>query len=226
VSLSNWGLPLSQSLPAAPLRSASLLPERASADGTHRRLLEEALRLFGARGFHGVSVREIAQGAGVRASSMYAHLASKEQVLFELMLIGHEEHHDLLRRAVLEASNEPMAQVTHLVEAHIRFHAEYSLLARVANRELAALADDSRSRVLAVRSQSEQLFLDVIERGIRLGVFDVPDPWLAYAVIGGIGIRVGEWWELRPDYQVEDVVAAYSVFVRRMLTAGAAGAQP
>ncbi|MHB8508090.1 MAG: helix-turn-helix domain-containing protein [Candidatus Dormibacteria bacterium] len=67
-----------------------LLPARADADGTHRRLLEAALVLFGDRGFHGVSVREIAEATGIRPSSMYAHLASKEQLLLELMLIGHE----------------------------------------------------------------------------------------------------------------------------------------
>jgi AcrR family transcriptional regulator len=195
----------------------TLLPPRAEALGTHRRLLEEALQLFGERGFHGVSVREITQAAGLRASSMYAHLSSKEQVLYELMAMGFEEHQDALRKALLEAGSDPVEQIRQLVDAHVRFHADYSLLARVCNRELAALAPESRERVMAVRSQSEQLILDVIERGVRLGTFDVPDPWLAYAVIGGIGIRVAEWRLLRPDYSADEVAAAYQVFAVRVL---------
>src|SRR5947208_7175397 len=95
-----------------------LLPARAIADGTHRRLLEEALLLFGQRGFHGVSVREIAEATGIRASSLYGHLESKEQLLFELVIVGHEEHHDLLRRALLEASADPIDQISRLVRAH------------------------------------------------------------------------------------------------------------
>lgn len=195
----------------------SLLPERATSDGTHRRLLEEALVRFGQRGYHGVSVREIARGAGVQASSLYAHLESKEELLLELMMLGHEEHHELLRRVLLEAGSDPAEQVAELVAAHVVFHATYPLLARICNRELAALGEANREQVLAVRNQSEQIFVDVIERGVRLDVFDVPDSWLATAAIGAMGIRVAEWWTDELPFAVGDVVEAYRVFTLRLL---------
>ena len=208
---------------AAPVQASTtpLLPPRATADGTHRRLLEEALLLFGQRGFNGVSVREIARAAGIRASSVYGHLESKEQLLFQLTFVGHEEHHEVLRQALLEAGADPVDQITRLVDAHVRFHATYPLLARVCNRELAALAPESRDTVLAVRHQSEQLFLDVIDRGIRLGAFDVPDPWLGLAAIGAMGIRVAEWFD-DADYPVDHVATTYAEFAARLLV----GAQP
>jgi AcrR family transcriptional regulator len=202
--------------PAIQAAGGPLLPPRATADGTHRRLLEEALVLFGERGFHGVSVRDIAHATGIRASSVYTHLESKEQLLYQLMIIGHEEHHEVLRAALLESDADPVAQVTLMVDAHVRFHARYSLLGRVCNRELAALSPSSTERVTAVRRQSEQLFLDVINRGVRLGVFDVVDPWLAFAAIGSIGIRVAEWWDQR-TYPIEEVVRAYTSFAPRLL---------
>lgn len=207
--------------PARPVKAAAeipLLPSRGDAAGTHRRLLEEALVLFGDRGFHGVSVREIATAAGIRASSVYAHLSSKEQLLFELMLIGHEEHHDQLRHALLEAGTDPVAQIDHLVRAHVLVHTTYPQLCRLANRELAALSPASQERVLAVRLQSEALFGDVIDRGTRLGAFAVPDTWLAVAAIAGAGIRISEWWEARAGYDAEDVAASYSTFAVRLLT--------
>jgi len=200
--------------------STSLLPPRATADGTHRRLLDEALLLFGQWGFNGVSVREIAKAAGIRASSVYGHLESKEQLLFQLTFIGHEEHHEVLRQAMLEADADPVDQITRLVAAHVRFHATYPLLARVCNRELAALAPESRDKVMTVRHQSEQLILDVIERGIRLDAFDVSDPWLAFAAIGSMGIRVAEWWD-QVDYAVDDVADAYAEFAVRLLKSSA-----
>lgn len=204
---------------ASPVPTRPLLPPRASADGTHRRLQEEALERFGERGFHGVSVREIARAAGVQASSVYSHLASKEELLFQLMFMGHEEHHEALRHALLEADADPVSQVRHIIEAHVRFHAEYSLLARVCNREMAALSPASREKVTAIRRQSEQLFLDVITRGVRMGVFDVPDPWLAAAAILAGGLRVCEWWSDEAPYSVDDVINAYQTFSTRMLTA-------
>ncbi|MHB1854519.1 MAG: TetR/AcrR family transcriptional regulator [Acidimicrobiales bacterium] len=210
-------MPEAQAPSNAQAPDEELLPPRAAADGTHRRILEEALVRFGARGFHGVSVREIAQAAGIRASSVYAHLESKEQLLFELMLIGHEEHHARLRQAGLEAGPDPLDQLGRVVEAHVRMHATYPLLCQVANRELAALTPSSADRVISVRRQSEQVFTDVISRGVRLGVCQVPDPWLATAAIGAMGIRVAEWWDQARGFDVEAVVSAYVEFAVRLV---------
>jgi AcrR family transcriptional regulator len=196
-----------------------VLPARATSDGTHRRLLEEALLRFGRSGYHGVSVREIARAAGVQASSLYSHMASKEHLLLELMLIGHEEHQQLLRDALLDSGNDPEDQIKRLVGAHVVMHATYPMLAKICNREMEALGPANRARVRAVRTQSEQLFIDVIERGCRLGVFSVPDPWLATAAIGGMGIRVAEWWSAELPYSVEDVVSSFGLFAARLLRA-------
>jgi AcrR family transcriptional regulator len=208
---------VAEAQPAQPAQSSpSLLPPRATADGTHRRLLEEALLLFGQWGFNGVSVREIAKASGIRASSVYGHLESKEQLLFQLTLLGHEEHHEVLRQALLEADSDPVDQITRLVRAHVTFHATYPLLARVCNRELAALGPESSVTVIGVREQSQQLFLDVIDRGIRLRAFDVPDPWLGLAAIGAMGIRVAEWFD-DAAYDVDHVADTYAEFASRLL---------
>jgi len=196
----------------------TLLPARATADGTHRKLLEEALVLFGERGFHGVSVREIAEAAGIRASSVYAHIESKEQLLSQLVTIGHEEHHDLLRRALLEASADPVDQITRIMRAHVYLHATYPLLARICNRELEALGAGSRERVMDVRNRSVQLITDVIDRGMKMGVFHVAEEWLATAATAAMGMRVAEWWDDALGYSVEQVADAYATFAVRLLT--------
>ena len=71
---------------------------------------------------------------------------------------------------------------------------------------------------MSVRHHSEQLFLDVIERGTRLGVFDVEQPWLGLAAIGGMGIRVAEWWDPAFGFDVDTVSETYARFAVRLLT--------
>jgi AcrR family transcriptional regulator len=204
--------------PTALAGTDALLPPRATADGTMRRLLESSLELFGARGFHGVSVREIAQAGGVRASSIYAHFPSKEAILAELMMVGHEEHREWLRAALLDAGAAPADQIRAVVRAHVGFHATYSLLARVGNRELAALAPPSLQGVAAIRLDDEHLFLGIIERGMRLGAFRVEEPWLAFAALGSMGIRVAEWWDQSRGFSVEQVANRYAEFAVKLLT--------
>lgn len=52
---------------------------------TRERLLESASRVFGARGFAGASVEEIAEGAGYSIGALYSNFDSKEQLFLELM---------------------------------------------------------------------------------------------------------------------------------------------
>jgi AcrR family transcriptional regulator len=195
-----------------------LLPPRARADGTHRRVQEMALVLFAERGYHGVSMRELASALGMTASSLYGHVASKEELLLQLILLGHEEHRDGMRGAVLDvADGSAASQLAAATRAHVRMHATYPTLATVANNELRSLGPDAQAAVQAVRGDAEGLLRDIIERGVRLGEFDCPDPWLAMAAIGAIGIRVASWY--RPDtspYPVEHVCDRYAEFALRI----------
>ena len=195
----------------------TLLPPRVAVDGTSRRILLSALVLFAERGYHGVPVREIARGAGVRASSMYEYRASKEQLLLDLMLMGHEEHAGWLRRAIEEAGDDAAERMADLVRAHVRMHATYPMLARVANRELSALSPDALARVLEVRSASEELIEATVQAGIDAGAFHVTSPWLAVAAIGGMGIRVAEWFGPGAGFSVDEVAEAYAAFALRLL---------
>ncbi len=54
-------------------------------EGTRRRLLEAARRLLEARGYHGVSLDEIATEAGVSRQAVYLHFRSKSGLLVALV---------------------------------------------------------------------------------------------------------------------------------------------
>jgi AcrR family transcriptional regulator len=195
-----------------------LLPARVSTTGTRRRLYETALRQFGERGYHAVSVRDLVGELGLQASTLYSHVASKQHLLADLIRIGHEEHRDTLRLALLDAGSEPDDQVKVLVRAHVRFHCAYPLLARVCNRELGSLDDEQRTEILAIRLDAERLFFDVIERGHRLGAFQTSEPVLAVAAIGAMGIRVAEWWQPTLGYTEDQVADTYAEFAVRLLS--------
>jgi AcrR family transcriptional regulator len=188
------------------------LPESVAADGTRGRILEAALHLFAETSYAGASIREIATAAGVQSASLYAHFPSKERILAELAGIGHEEHHRRLRHALLESGPDPVEQLTALVRAHVRMHCELSMLAIVCNNELHSLSPALAEPVMATRDSSVQLLNEVIQRGVDLGVFAPAHVWLAVAAIGGMGIRVANWYT--PDFELtmEQVADNYAEF--------------
>jgi AcrR family transcriptional regulator len=204
-------------IPPQAAEVGALLPPRATANGTLRKLHEAALIGFAERGYHGVSTRDLAAATGVRPSSVYAHVKAKEDLLLELTTVGHQEHNERLRKALLEAGSAPRDQLAALVRAHVRMHATYPLLTRVCNKELYALSPANAERVMAIRDNSTQMIVDVIARGCEEGAFHCDDVWLAGAAIGAMGIRVAEWFEPAGPISVEAVAAHYAEFALKML---------
>jgi AcrR family transcriptional regulator len=87
--------------------STAALPKSADLSAARRRLFETALGLFSQYGYNGVSVRDIVAVLDLQPTAIYAHVSSKEELLFELVRIGHEELRDRVREAVLEAGSDP-----------------------------------------------------------------------------------------------------------------------
>lgn len=64
-------------------------------EATRARLLEAAYRLFLKQGFHGTSMREIAEAAGLAVGGIYNHFANKEEI-FAAVLDAHHPYHTVL----------------------------------------------------------------------------------------------------------------------------------
>jgi AcrR family transcriptional regulator len=206
-----------------------------------RPLLEAAVVRFAERGYHGVSVRDLTNAVGIKSASFYAHFPSKEALLAELVIGGHEAHQAAVRDGLLSAGPSPAEQLRGAIAANVTFQATWPLVTIVCNTELHALSVENRDRVLAIRHDTGVLIVAVIERGRDAGVFDVDDVWLAMSAIGAMGIRVA-WWFRPPSlrgedsplaeypreaatwmpgdrYSIESIADAYAEFALRVLAA-------
>jgi AcrR family transcriptional regulator len=207
-----WSIPRSQNSKDQPI-----LPPETTTDGTLRRIQEEALIRFADRGFHGVSVREIAEAVGVRPASIYAHFRSKEDLLHGLIELGHRVHTQALRGALLNAGSDPAEQLRSLMHAHVEVHARFAMLATVANNELAMLSSELREDIITMRLDSQRMFTEVVERGVAMGRFLVTDVWLAVAAMGAMGLRVSAWFAADGPYTVDEVAETYAQYALKLV---------
>ena len=73
-------------------------------------LSREAAKLFARKGYLGTSIGDIAEALGVQKGSLYAHIASKEDLLYETLQEGAAAFHAALdalewsARAMVEAA--------------------------------------------------------------------------------------------------------------------------
>lgn len=199
--------------------AGQLLPAHPEWSRARRRLYETALTMFGDHGYHAVSVRDIAGALGQQPGALYAHVASKEHLLAELVLVGLTDHRDAIVRAVQDAGEDPVAQLDALVRAHVRMHADFPELARVVAREYRSLSAGGRAALHEVRRQSADVLVDVIRRGADHGCFTVAEPVLAMRAIAGMGVLVAEWVRDEPVFRPELIADHFADLALRMLSA-------
>ncbi len=64
-------------------------------DKTHSQILEQAHQLFLKQGYHGTSMRQIAQGAEIALGAIYYHFPSKEAI-FEAIFLENHPYQEIL----------------------------------------------------------------------------------------------------------------------------------
>jgi AcrR family transcriptional regulator len=167
--------------------------------GARRREIEEvASELFHANGYAATSVRDIARALDIQGASLYAHVASKEDVLWSIVDGAAAAFEAKADEAVVDtATSDPVERLAALVEAHVDVVTADPERASVFVTEWRHLSGDRRSAIAQRRDAYEQRFRAVIEDGRSVGVFRATDTALAATFILTALNGIATWY--RPD---------------------------
>lgn len=161
---------------------------------TRQMLLEAALELFGAKGFHGASVQEIVKLAGLTKGAFYHHFASKEDVL----RLIHDEFlagQAALVDEILESYDSPVDQLRELVKVSVLSVTRYKAHVAVFFQERRYLTGERSNEVKRLRDAFELKLEGIVTRGIEAGDFDPRvDPRIAIFGIVGMTAWVHQWY--------------------------------
>jgi TetR/AcrR family transcriptional regulator, cholesterol catabolism regulator len=144
------------------------LPSGRVPDVASRRneLTRQAARLFAAQGYHGTSMEELAGAMGVQKGSLYAHVRSKEDLLYELCREGAAAFHDALDAVPEDAPATERIRLA--LRAHLRVVSEQLDVATVFVREWRYLEGARREEFVDARRRYEErirgLFRDGVEQ--------------------------------------------------------------
>jgi AcrR family transcriptional regulator len=165
--------------------------------GSRRRAIDEvASELFHANGYAGTSVRDIAKALDIQAASMYAHVASKEDVLWSIVDRAATAFERAADAADAEAS-DPVDRIAALVEAHVEVVTADPERSSVFVTEWRHLSGERRASIAVRRDAYEARFRGAIADGIAIGAFRQTDPALAAAFLLTAVNGIASWY--RPD---------------------------
>ena len=174
--------------------------------------------LFSERGYHGTSMRDLAKTLDLQGASLYSHVKSKEEMLWEIVNHVADEFSRQIQAIPPELSVEQ--RMIQLVRAHLFVLASELQYVTVFYQEWKFLDEPLRDAIKERREAYEAYFRETIEEGMKQGVFAVDNAHLATIFVLSALNWTYHWF--RPDgpMTIEQVVDQYTTFVLRALQGG------
>lgn len=185
---------------------------------TRSDVVAAAGRLFAARGYHGTSMRDLGRELGLRGSSLYSHVSSKEDLLVEVIERGAERFQASADRA-MAGSDDPAERLRSLIAGHIGVVLDHADEVKTFLDEARSLEAPNREKVIAARDAYEQTFRQVIREGSGTGVYSADiDPKYAAIFILSILNATERWYDHSGPLDREELIQEMVRFVERSLT--------
>jgi AcrR family transcriptional regulator/transcriptional regulator with XRE-family HTH domain len=177
-----------------------------------------AIATFVHTGYHGSTMRTIAQRAGISLAGVYHYYPSKQLMLVTVLDLTMDE----VEWRTLAATNDgdsPLARLRLQVEALALFHTLRADLAFIGSSEMRSLEEPERSRIAARRSAIQHL----IDREIRSAVSDgsahCSKPLEIGRAIVTMCTSLPQWFDPSGPTSALDIAREYATLALRMIGA-------
>lgn len=198
-----------------------------STDRKRAEIVRLAAELFDSQGYHGTSVDDIAEAAGIRKPTLYHYFGGKQEILYWI----HEEFSQIaIRRQEVRAQRggsapddlvELMYDVISVLDTHpghVRSYFEYE-------REM---REEDQREIRRHRRHYQAMVRDVVKRGMAEGDFreDV-DVDLTVNAIFGMCNWTYQWYRKGGRWKAREVAESFAdLVVRGMRPLEVAGERP
>lgn len=176
-------------------------------------ILTVAGHLFSQRGYHATSMRELAKELNLQGGSLYAHIASKEELLLEVVRLAAKRF-----LAVLDSlQGDPVAKMKDLVRGHLQVIAQELPRATVFFHEWKHLSPPLLEEAKALRHRYKEGVQRVIQEGVEQGVFHVPSVRLATLFVLSALNWTYQWYRPEGPLSLDQLSEAYATLILRAL---------
>ena len=152
-------------------------------------ILETAIQLFSERGFHNVSMQEIAEKSEFSVGTLYNFFERKESLFGALMKSCAHRVSEILM-PILEAQADEREKVSNYVKAHKQIIEDHAPIIRLYLSQdipsVLTVRPDVEPETDAVRDEIYQKLSKIFKSGIRKGIFRDINPWIATLSLSAI----------------------------------------
>lgn len=138
-------------------------------------IIKQAASLFLERGYSAVTMRDLAKKMGIKAASLYNHIASKHEIL-ETLIINVAEKFTTGMNAIVASNEDPLKKVEAVIELHIEVTLNNQDALGSLNNDWMHLEGQALIYFEEMRNGYEDNFRKIIHQGISQGVIAKRNP--------------------------------------------------
>jgi AcrR family transcriptional regulator len=181
----------------------------AKAEERRREILIGAARAFARASYGATNMDQIARECGLAKGHIYHYFRSKEEIFTEIRIDAVSRIIEKLAAIAPAADNDPELALRKAISAVIAriFDEEESY--ELGLPDPGSLSPENQKRIRTLGRRYEQMFANIVRRGIDKGVFVAGDPKLMTFVILRAAFTVANWYRAdgkwKPQWIVEQV---------------------
>ena len=181
------------------IKNTKLVEER------HEQIFQAASKLIQKKGYHMTTLRDLSKETGISLGNLYDYITTKEDILY----LVHERAAQMVRGAVSQEMSDvtdPVQKLRQMIESELEAMHRYQNLVMTIYQESHSLSKPSLGTMLRSEEAHIGRFKEVIEEGIKLGVFKEANPvMLANVIKMMIDCWVLKRWNLRGKVSLEEM---------------------
>jgi AcrR family transcriptional regulator len=155
-------------MPGSPAKYYSMLKKTQS--NRRAQILDAAAALYSEKGYQATGVRELAETVGIEPASIYSHFGSKESLLWEIAIACADDFQHSVQ-PIASSGEPPQERLRAMITEHVKVTLRNQNAAAVFTHEWQHLGEKRNAQYAHRRQEYEQMFRDVIQEGIDLGIF-------------------------------------------------------
>ncbi|MFO7544825.1 MAG: TetR/AcrR family transcriptional regulator [Trueperaceae bacterium] len=196
----------------------------APAPGRRAEIVAAAGSLFRDHGYHATSMRDLAKRLNLQGGSLYAHIGSKEELLWEIVDAAAEAF--MTAADTVDPTLPAPERLRGLVRGHLGVVVDELEHATVFFHEWTHLRPDLRQRIVERRDAYQDHFRRAVRDGVRDGSFAVDDADLATLLVLSTLNWSYQWLDPGGRLDLDALTHAYATFLLRALGAKQAVGPP
>jgi len=190
-------------------------PNNGLVEERRRQIIQAALHLIATKGIQKTGIREIARASGMTIGNLYHYVGTREDIIYLAFNYGLDQVRKLIREINdLCETLEPREALKIAIDRYIRYHHANWEGTVFLYEEMGSFSPSLRLPVIEVNSHMHDVFIRIIKKGCKAGVFAAADIDMVASTIVSMGdMWALKRWQFKKNYSLDKYISSLTQMI-------------